>query len=233
MYFTFPARARPLVAAGLVTIVSLAGASSAQAQMVYFQGYTNGCFGPCVPVANPAYQTSVLNGNKMGFQNSQFEGTTAGGALSMGASASAWGVQNTNNFGAFYLSSNAYSYAGSTFELLITFVNPAAHSQFYTAALSGVVMHPEVGGVYVDFPNNAFFWNDGDWTYSVAINDVDLRSPDAGLMYFAAPITGRLTATQSQVVPEPMTMTLLGTGLLAIGGVVRRRRRKTGEADLI
>ncbi|HSJ24275.1 MAG TPA: hypothetical protein VK929_06390, partial [Longimicrobiales bacterium] len=95
------ARAAPLFrVAGLVAALA-AVPGVAAAQMVYFSGYTNGCFNCAAPADNSAYQSDVLGG--LTWENSQFEGTTVDGNLSIGNGASAQGVQNVDNFGSFYL----------------------------------------------------------------------------------------------------------------------------------
>jgi hypothetical protein len=212
-------RARPrLFAAGVAAALALAGAQQAAAQSVFFSGFTAGCFGTgCTPLTGAV---SYPASNGVTYQSSVFSGTTTNGVLTL---------SGANNFGTFRVGNlNPFNYTGSSFTLLITFIDPTANQSLFTATLSGNVVKP-IGQTNVDilFDPTPQSWTDGFGNvYTVKVNDVlnivpELQSHAVG---------GVLTADQT--VPEPITMVLLGTGLAGLG-VARKRRNRASKADLI
>lgn len=204
-------RARPpLFAAGVLAgLLALAGVQQANAQSVYFSGYTQGCFGlGCTP-AGGVSTNQALNYSP----SSGFNVTTVNGFGSIGGP--------INNFGRFSLGTFG-SYTGQAFTLLITFIDPAANNNVFAASLTGSVRSTTSGGVFIDFDNTKQFWGDGtSIKYSVMVNDLSVH-PGENLA-----VSGNVTAT-----PEPISMLLVGTGLAGLG-VARRRRTRLEKADLI
>ncbi|CAN5606058.1 hypothetical protein BH23GEM9_BH23GEM9_23080 [soil metagenome] len=202
----------PLMAGIFAVLLALAGTQQAQAQSVYFSGFTEGCFGVgCTPTGG----SSIFGG--LTYSAGTFAVTTVDGFASVGG--------GTNNFGRFALSGAAQTYTGQSFTLLLTFIDPSSNSNVFTAALTGAVTAVGSGGVFVDFGNATQTWSDANGTYTVMVNDLSVFPGES------VSVSGNLTAT-STVVPEPISMVLIGTGLAGLG-VVRRRRSRIEDADLI
>lgn len=157
--------------------------------------------------------------------NSNFTNTTF---LGIGA------LSGVNNLGTFFLSTAPGSLVAGTFTLNVTFTSPTGitggQGTTYTASISGSVS-PNVnqGGVNIDFNNSpvVFTFNDGTTTgsFSLALADVFVESGQA--VNLSAGTTGQ----QSQAVPEPASLLLLGTGLTGIAAKLRKRRNDRKKLD--
>jgi hypothetical protein len=223
-----------------LTVFTL-GQSVARADEVFIEGYTNGCFNCASPANTSAPQGATLLG--LTYSNSTFSGTTASGFLAFGGNPAVPPAQNTNNLGSFSLSTNPATYNGNTFTLRVTFsapqgiVPPGAETQTFTALLTGTVRSDTDGGVRIDFNNTPilFTFNDttcgattvpgqqttcGAGSFSFRINDLSINPGQT------ASLTGDIFGGQ-QVIPEPATMILLGTGLAGIAARARGRRKSS------
>jgi hypothetical protein len=225
------------IALSIVAIAVLGlGQGVVKADEVFIAGNTLGCFGvACVPGAS-----STLLG--LTYNNSTFDGTTAGGFLGIGAIPTP--PINADNLGSLTLTDMAALYTGQTFTLRVTFTDPdgivGSDTANFTAVLTGQVIMNDVGGVTLDFNNTPilFTFNDttcgvttipgqqttcGQGSFLFRVNDVSIQAPETVGGIRVVPITGDILSAQQTTIPEPTSMLLLGTGLAGVAGAVRRK----------
>ena len=159
------------------------------------------------------------------FGNNSFTGTTF---LGVGA------LSGANNLGTFSLPTAPGQLVGGLFSLGITFTSPTGiaggQGATFTALIQGTVSpNVNVGGVSIDFDNTPqlFTFNDGNTSGSFSLTLADLFVESGQTAILTAGIRG----SQTDAIPEPATLLLLGTGITGIAAKMRSKRRKRLAAD--
>jgi len=163
--------------------------------------------------------TGVVSGvPELTFVGNSFNATTA---LGIGA------LSGLNRLGTFTLAVSPTRAVAGNFTLNITFTTPSGinggQNTSYLATITGSVS-PVVdqGGVAIHFtqPVTVFTFSNGGISGSFTLTMADLFVQSGRTADVTAGLTGQQTA-----IPEPASMLLLGTGLLGVAGVARRRFR--------
>lgn len=192
----------------------------ARADEVTVSGTTSGTFSSGTPTG-------------ISFTPGSFSVTTVGGFTTVGA------VNTANDsLGTITLNNTPGAFTGQTFTLVVTFQAPAGittgNPATFTATLTGTVNSTGNGGVFLNFDNNPinFTFNDGttSGTFSLSVNDVSVNA--GGGAGNTVTLSGNIFGQQTNAIPEPATLILLGTGLTGVAARIRKRRKNANAASI-
>ena len=203
-------------------IIFAASTEVTRAEEVAFDTSTSGCF-------DAACTSQTLLGLSFTGVNN-FSGTSGAGTTESGVDLTN-GVLTLNNLGTFTLS-DVNNYNGNQFQLQITFTTPNDIVGGQTVIFPADLISNQAGLLIVNFDNTPVLFTFDipgflSGSFQLALFDVFVTPSGTGTLRGEITNAGQVGGP----IPEPATLGLLATGLSALAGIARRRRRRTPSSE--